>query len=230
MPHAGGSFPRSCHAGRLQAQINLRMSRTRCAALRKRTSSCTCLMLLRAGHQDSTNAFACSHAGKRARFPMSQARSPHIVLLHRRTVPALERGHAQAVHAAGGVRGRVQLRDLLVRGHLVQQRPHARRQRRARIAPVPAGRRRVRQPPRQRVEACGGSARRPWVSSVPPPRQAGPLPADCKHAQRTRTYSTRECSACSLQSTRCAARCSDDSGPRASCSLTARPVWRAALP
>lgn len=115
---------------------------------------------------------------------------PEGMLLRNRTVPALEGRHAQAVHAAGGVRGRVQLRNLLVRGQLVQQRAHARRQRRARIAPVrAAGRRRVRQLPRQRVEACNVSARRPWLLIMPLRQQAGPLPADGKQAQRLRTCS-----------------------------------------
>ena len=146
-------------------------------------------MLLWAGHADSTNAFACScgQSWQTGKIPTSRAKKLYIVLLHRRTVPALKRGDAQAVHAAGGVRGRVQLRNLLVRGQLVQQRAHARRQRRARIAPVRvAGRRRVRQPPRQRVEACIASACVHWVMSMPSRQQAGSHCSACRrHASET---------------------------------------------
>ena len=152
--------------------------------------------------------------------------------LHRRTVPALERGNAQAVHAAGGVRGRVQLRNLLVRGQLVQQRAHARRQRRARIAPVrAAGRRRIRQLPRQRVEACIVSARVHWVLSMPSRQQAGSHCIACRrHASAMPAQIQHLRVLCrSLQSTCCAARRSSSGGPRASCSLAAGPAWRAAL-
>ncbi len=76
-----------------------------------------------------------------------------------RTIPRLEGGDAQARDGAGGVRGRVQLPNLLVHGQLVQQQAHSRVHRRARVPPVPAARRRrVGQQPRMCWEACSSGA------------------------------------------------------------------------